>query len=75
MEQEKTISGYCRYLDQSRIVLVELTDGEVTDVDCCYGSCPISPAVSSPKKSTDCKAIIEKSCHSEERSDKESPRE
>ena len=40
MEQEKTISGYCQYLDQSRIVLVELTDGEVTDVDCCYGSCP-----------------------------------
>ena len=39
MEQEKIISGYCRQLDGSRIVEVILEDGEITEVDCCYGSC------------------------------------
>ena len=44
MEQEKTVSGYCRYLDQSRMVMVELTAGKLTDVDCSYGSCPHQPS-------------------------------
>ena len=39
MEQEKFLSGYCRQLDASRMVEVILEDGEVTEVDCCYGSC------------------------------------
>ena len=39
MEQEKFFSGYCRQLDGSRIVEVILEDGEITEVDCCYGSC------------------------------------
>ena len=39
MEQEKILSGYCRQLDASRIVEVILEDGEVSEVDCCYGSC------------------------------------
>jgi len=39
MEQEKILSGYCRQLDGSRIVEVILEDGEITEVDCCYGSC------------------------------------
>ena len=39
MEQEKIVSGYCRQLDASRIVEVILEDGEITEVDCCYGSC------------------------------------
>ena len=39
MEQEKIFSGYCRQLDGSRIVEVILEDGEITEVDCCYGSC------------------------------------
>ena len=39
METEKFFSGYCRQLDASRTVCVVLEDGEVTEVDCCYGSC------------------------------------
>ena len=39
MEQEKFISGYCRQLDASRMVEVVAEDGEVTEVDCCYGNC------------------------------------
>ena len=39
MEIEKFISGYCRQLDASRMVEVILEDGEVTEVDCCYGNC------------------------------------
>ena len=39
MEVEKFISGYCRQLDASRMVEVILEDGEITEADCCYGSC------------------------------------
>ena len=39
MEQEKFISGYCRQLDSSRMVEVVAEDGEITEVDCCYGNC------------------------------------
>ena len=39
MEDEKIISGYCRQLDSSRMVEVILENGEITEVDCCYGSC------------------------------------
>ena len=39
MEIEKFLSGYCRQLDASRMVEVILEDGEVTEIDCCYGSC------------------------------------
>ena len=39
MEQEKFISGYCRQLDASRMVEVILEDGEIAEVDCCYGDC------------------------------------
>ena len=39
MEQEKFVSGYCRQLDASRIVEVVLEDGNITEIDCCYGSC------------------------------------
>ena len=39
METEKFLSGYCRQLDASRRVEVVLEDGEVTEVDCCYGNC------------------------------------
>ena len=39
MEDEKIVSGYCRVLDQSRMVTVELENGRITDVDCCYGVC------------------------------------
>ena len=43
METEEIISGYCRQLDCSRMVTVELTDDRIDDVDCCYGSCIYQP--------------------------------
>ena len=39
MEQEKFFSGYCRQLDGSRVVEVILEDGQITEIDCCYGNC------------------------------------
>ena len=39
MEDEKFLSGYCRVMDCSRTVTAELTNGRLTDADCCYGSC------------------------------------
>lgn len=44
METERYISGYCRQLDASRMVEVILEDGEITEVDCCYGSCSHQPS-------------------------------
>ena len=39
MEIEKFFSGYCRQLDGSRMVEVLLEDGQITEIDCCYGNC------------------------------------
>lgn len=39
METEKFLSGYCRQLDNARMVEVLVTDGELSEVDCCFGSC------------------------------------
>ena len=39
MEIEKFVSGYCRVLDNSRMVEVILEDGKIIEVDCCYGNC------------------------------------
>lgn len=39
MEEEKFLTGYCRQIDQSRMVAVCKEDGQLTDCDCCYGSC------------------------------------
>ncbi len=39
MEQEFFLSGYCRTVDNSRMVTVEIEDGTLTDVDCCYEHC------------------------------------
>ena len=39
MEIEKFVSGYCRVLDASRMVEVILENGEITEVDCCFGNC------------------------------------
>ena len=39
MEVEKFFSGYCRQLDAARMVEVIVEDGEVTEADCCYGTC------------------------------------
>lgn len=43
MEQEYFFSGYCRTLDKSRMVAVEMEDGKVTEVDCCFESCIHAP--------------------------------
>lgn len=43
MEQERFISGYCRTIDQSRMVTAEIDDGELTEVDCCYETCVHAP--------------------------------
>lgn len=50
MEHEEFISGYCRQIDQSRMVTVELTDGQIDEVDCCYGSCIYQPSCPIAKK-------------------------
>ena len=55
MEEERYISGYCRVLDASRMLEVILENGQVTEVDCCYGNCvhqpncPIAKQISQPE--------------------------
>lgn len=39
MEKEVFVTGYCRQIDQSRMVCAVLEDGSLTECDCCYGSC------------------------------------
>ena len=39
MEVERFFSGYCKVLDCARMVEVIAEDGEITEIDCCYGSC------------------------------------
>ena len=43
MEQEHFLSGYCRTIDQSRMVTVETENSELTEVDCCYETCIHAP--------------------------------
>lgn len=40
MEREEFLSGYCRCMDNSRMVAVLLEDSKLTEVDCLFGSCP-----------------------------------
>lgn len=37
--EERIITGYCRCLDQSRMVTVELDGDAQPEIDCGYGSC------------------------------------
>ncbi len=39
MNREEFVSGYCRAMDASRMVTVEMEDGKCF-ADCSYGSCP-----------------------------------
>ena len=57
MEQEIFLSGYCRTVDQSRMVAVVLEDGRLCDADCCYGSCVYQPNCTIAKEID---ALIEK---------------
>ena len=43
MEQEIFISGYCRTIDDSRMVEVITEDGKLLEVDCCYDYCLHKP--------------------------------
>ena len=43
MEQEFFLSGYCRTLDQSRMVAVVTQDGRLMEADCSYDNCPFAP--------------------------------
>lgn len=40
MEREEFLSGYCRCIDASRMVVAVLADGRITEVDCNFGACP-----------------------------------
>ena len=51
MERETVLSGYCRALDHSRMVMAVAENGLLTEVDCDYPgcchaqSCPIAQAI------------------------------
>lgn len=40
MEEEKILSGYCRRLDDHRMVTALRENGVLTEVDCDYEFCP-----------------------------------
>lgn len=42
MEQERFISGYCRTLDNSRMVCAVTENGTLIEADCSYESCPFT---------------------------------
>ena len=44
MERETVISGYCRALDGSRMVVAEAEDTTLTEVDCAFPDCPHAPS-------------------------------
>ena len=43
MEKEVFLSGYCRTIDESRMVAAVLEDGNLVEVDCCYEGCIHTP--------------------------------
>ena len=43
MEQEYFYTGYCRTVDESRMVTVVVENGQLTEVDCCYENCVYAP--------------------------------
>ena len=44
MERETVISGYCRQLDASRMVMAVAQNGQLTEADCAYPDCPHTPS-------------------------------
>ena len=49
MEKELFFSGYCRVMDQGRIVEVVITEQE-TEADCAWPDCPHAPNCQIAKK-------------------------
>lgn len=43
MEQERILTGYCKALDNSRMVIAVYEDGKLIDIDCAYPHCPHAP--------------------------------
>lgn len=43
MEREDFLSGYCRMLDQSRMVTVVTEDHRLLEADCSFETCPYAP--------------------------------
>ena len=43
IEKEAFFSGYCRTIDDSRMVSVFVEDGILTEVDCCFENCIHTP--------------------------------
>lgn len=43
MEKEVFFSGYCRTIDQSRMVSLVTEDGQLVEVDCCFETCIHAP--------------------------------
>ena len=39
MEKEAFFSGYCRQIDESRMVAAVAEDNVLTECDCCFESC------------------------------------
>ena len=53
MEREAFFSGYCRQLDNSRMVAVEAEDNTLLEADCCYRQCPYTGECTIAQKITD----------------------
>lgn len=43
MEKEYFFTGYCRNIDQSRVVAVVVENSELQEVDCCFETCIHTP--------------------------------
>lgn len=43
MEQERFLTGYCRTIDESRMVAVVTEGKALLEVGCCYESCVHAP--------------------------------
>ena len=50
---EMILSGYCRCIDGSRTVLVEIEDGKCYP-DCAYGNCPHAQSCPIAQKIREC---------------------
>ena len=50
MEKESFLSGYCRCIDQSRMVAVVTENGELLEVDCNFENCIHTPGCTIAKE-------------------------
>ena len=53
MEQELFFTGYCRQIDQSRMVCMVHNAATLLDCDCCYGTCLYQPECPIAKQITE----------------------